>query len=158
MPGTTCSSALQYLYDVYGPLFTSLLKAANSHLSSLASKYSSTLLYPYDVLPYNWLSLPTSSRAEARPPVPYLASCAISLPLIGLVQLCQYMVTAKLSGLTPDQMLATQGENGAIKGATGHSQGVVTASVIAMGGQTWDDYIQNACEGLKVLFFIGLRG
>jgi hypothetical protein len=29
---------------------------------------------------------------STRPEVPYLASCAVSLPLIGLTQLCQYIV------------------------------------------------------------------
>lgn len=137
----------QYLYDVYGPLFQPLLVAGQEILSALAAKHSSSLLYPNNLLPWTWLT----SR-ESRPSVPYMASCAVSLPLIGLVQMCQYMVTARIQQLTPDQMTST------LKGATGHSQGVVTAAVIAMGGATWDDYIKNAQEGLKVLFAIGLRG
>lgn len=64
----------------------------------------------------------------------------------------QYMVTARIQGFTPDQMAK------AFRGATGHSSGVVSASVVAIGGETWDDYIRNATEGLKILFFIGLRG
>lgn len=132
---------------MYGPLFTPLLSAATSLFESLATQHSSTLLYPYNLLPLHWLTTRSS-----RPPTPYLASCAVSLPLIGLVQLCQYMVTARLQGLTPDGMAK------AIKGATGHSQGVVTAAVVAMGGKDWEEYIDNACKGLKVLFSIGLRG
>lgn len=63
------------------------------------------------------------------------------------------MATSRILGFkTPDEMARK------MKGATGHSQGVVTATVIAMGGQSWDDYVRNACEGLKVLFAIGLRG
>lgn len=66
--------------------------------------------------------------------------------------MCQYMVTARLQGLAPDQMTKI------VKGATGHSQGVVTATVIALGGSSWEEYIKNAQEGLRVLFAIGLRG
>lgn len=72
--------------------------------------------------------------------------------MIGLVQQCQYMVTGRLLGFTPTEMAQR------MRGATGHSQGVVTAAVISMGGSTWDDYIANANEGLKILFYIGLRG
>lgn len=138
---------LQYLHDVYSPLFSSLLDASSSLFSSLAGAHSATLLYPYGLSPSLWLS-----DRSTRPPTPYLASCAVSLPLIGLVQMAQYMVTARLQGLQPDQMAQR------LKGATGHSQGVVTAAVVAMGGKDWDEYCKNACEGLKVLFSIGLRG
>lgn len=117
-------------------------------LSSLSSKHSSTLLYSHSLLPSTWLL-----TRSTRPPVPYLASCAVSLPLIGLVQMCQFMVTGRILGYKTPKEFATS-----MKGATGHSQGVVTATVIAMGGDSWDEYIQNACEGLKVLFSIGLRG
>ena len=136
------------MYEVYGSLFTPLLTAAENTLSQLASKHSSTLYYSHGLTPLSWLS-----GRSSRPPVPYLASCAISLPLIGLVQLAQYMATSRILGFTTPDAMANR-----MKGATGHSQGVATAAVIAMGGKDWDEYVKNACEGLKVLFAIGLRG
>jgi fatty acid synthase subunit beta len=74
--------------------------------------------------------------------------------LIGLTQIAQYLVTARALDFEPDAF------RDRLKGATGHSQGVVTAAVIAMstGAKGWDGFVENALEGLKVLFFIGLLG
>lgn len=47
------------------------------------------------------------------------------------------------------------------QGATGHSQGVVTAALIAMDqdNKDWESFDTHAApKALKVLFYIGLRG
>ncbi|GAA5825048.1 hypothetical protein JCM11251_006076 [Rhodosporidiobolus azoricus] len=146
---------LQTLYDLYTPLLSSFLSRASEHLVSLAAAESSTLIYEHSLDALSWLQDPSS-----RPDVPYLASCAVSLPLIGLTQLCQYIVYGKGSSLGPAELGAK------FKGATGHSQGVVSALVIAReypadkqdGSDAWQPFYEQALRGLTVLFQIGLQG
>ena len=86
-----------------------------------------------------------------RPPVEYLASIPLSLPLIGVTQLVQYTVSARVADLTPDQMRSL------FAGATGHSQGVVSAVAIAA-SDSWASLEQNILKAVQLLFQIGLRG
>ena len=125
-----------------------LLKATDL-LSGLAEKHKSSLLYSSSLLPLPWLLAP-----ETRPSVPYLASCHVSMALIGLTQFCQYIATARALGLSPEEMRSK------FSGATGHSQGVVTATIISkqLDGKGWEAFENAALEGLKLLFYIGMRG
>ncbi|GAA5972131.1 hypothetical protein JCM11641_002509 [Rhodosporidiobolus odoratus] len=146
---------LQTLHDLYTPLLSTFLSRASEHLVSLANAESSTLIYDRSLDVLSWLKEPSS-----RPDVPYLASCAVSLPLIGLTQLSQYIVYGKGSSLGPAELAAK------FQGATGHSQGVVSALVIARdypaakadGGDAWEPFYEQAIRGLTVLFQIGLQG
>ncbi|KAG6813968.1 hypothetical protein H0H92_005223, partial [Tricholoma furcatifolium] len=61
------------------------------------------------------------------------------------------LVVCKVSNLTPGQL------RDRIAGATGHSQGIVSAVVISASA-TFDNFTENARKGLKWLFFSGLRG
>ncbi|GAA5834963.1 hypothetical protein JCM5353_003337 [Sporobolomyces roseus] len=146
---------LQTLYDLYTPLLHPFLALASEHLVSLASAESSTLLYDKSLDALSWLQKPST-----RPDVSYLASCAVSLPLIGLTQLAQYVVYGKGSSLGPAELGAK------FKGATGHSQGIISACVVAKqyppskgdGSDAWEPFYQQALSGLTVLFQIGLQG
>ncbi|KAK4048983.1 fatty acid synthase alpha subunit Lsd1 [Microbotryomycetes sp. JL221] len=146
---------LQTLYDLYEPLLLPFLSRASEHLASLAAAEASTLLYDHSLSALSWLQHP-----ESRPPVAYLASCAVSLPLIGLTQLAQYVVYGKGAGLGPAEL----GQR--FKGATGHSQGVISACVVASsyaqnkfdGSDSWEPFYEQALYGLTVLFQIGLQG
>ncbi|BGP17655.1 hypothetical protein JCM10213_004639 [Rhodosporidiobolus nylandii] len=146
---------LQTLHDLYAPLLSTFLSRASEHLVALAAAESSTLIYDHSLDVLSWLQDPSS-----RPDVPYLASCAVSLPLIGLTQLAQYVVYGKGSSLGPAELAAK------FKGATGHSQGVVSALVIAReypaakadGSDAWEPFYEQALRGLTVLFQIGLQG
>lgn len=102
--------------------------------------------------------------------MPYLASCAVSLPLIGLTQLAQYVVFGKGSQMGPAEL------GSLFRGATGHSQGVISACVIAASyppsssattngasssssvHDAWQPFYDHALHGLTVLFQIGLQG
>lgn len=148
----------QQLYDLYAPLITPFLARASEHLENLAAAESTTLLYENGLSALSWLQDP-----ETRPLVPYLASCAVSLPLIGLTQLAQYVVYGKGSLLGPAELGAK------FNGATGHSQGVISACVIAAAyppathstgssSDAWEPFYAHACHGLTVLFQIGLQG
>ncbi len=140
---------LASLYEIYKPFVSEFLTAATREiLIPLATKadeaghayYSNGL----DVI--SWLdgSIP-------RPPVEYLASIPLSLPLIGLTQLVQYLVVCKVADLTPGEMRSL------FKGATGHSQGVISAVCIAC-SDSFESFDVNAQKALKQLFYIGLRG
>ena len=91
----------------------------------------------------SWLS-----GAAARPAVPYLASVPILFPLIGLTQLVQYFIVCHITNLTPGELRSR------LSGATGHSQGIVSAVVIAASG-TFEEFVDNS---IKWLFYSGLRG
>lgn len=134
---------------------TAFLSRASAHLTSLSAAESSTLLYGNGFTVLHWLQAPAT-----RPSVAYLASCAVSLPLIGLTQLAQYVVFGKGHHLGPKELADK------FKGATGHSQGVVSAAVIAAsypaqvadGSDAWEPFYEHALEGLTVLFQLGLQG
>lgn len=75
--------------------------------------------------------------------------------------MAQYVVLGKGSNLGPAEF----GQK--FKGATGHSQGVVSAAVIARkypiagpigSGDSWTPFYEHALHGLTVLFQIGLQG
>jgi enoyl reductase-like protein len=95
---------------------------------------------------FGWLS-----GRVPRPPVAYFASIPLSLPLIGLTQLTQYLVACRASGLSPGEFRAR------VKGATGHSQGVVSAIVLAA-SESEESFALNVIKGLRLLFHIGKRG
>jgi fatty acid synthase subunit beta len=71
--------------------------------------------------------------------------------LIGVTQLTQYVVSCRVSDLTPGEMRTL------FKGATGHSQGVVSAVAVAA-SESWETLQANICKAVMLLFYIGLRG
>ena len=138
---------LQALYDIYKPFIAPYLSSTIQVLKSLAEEEEDTTYYctyGFDII--KWLDDPS-----LRPSVPYLASVPISFPLIGLTQLVQYLVICKVARLTPGELCAR------ISGATGHSQGLVSAVVLAA-STTFESFNENSCKALKWLIFSGLRG
>jgi fatty acid synthase subunit beta len=85
------------------------------------------------------------------PSLDYLASIPISFPLIGLTQLVQYLASCRVLKRTPGQL------RNLLAGATGHSQGIVSAAV-ASASATFEDFTENCKRAVKWLFFSGLRG
>lgn len=81
----------------------------------------------------------------------YLASIPLSMPLIGVTQLAQYVVSCRVTDLNPGEM------RDLFEGATGHSQGLVSAVATAV-SDTWDSLASNIIKAVKLLFFIGMRG
>jgi fatty acid synthase subunit alpha len=92
----------------------------NDVLEPLVAARQDTLFYDHGMSVFSW-----PSGAIPRPSIAYLASVPISSPLIGLIQLVRYLVVGRVSGLTPEKLRER------ITGATGHSQGLVSAIVIA---------------------------
>ncbi|KAI0069452.1 hypothetical protein K474DRAFT_1574063, partial [Panus rudis PR-1116 ss-1] len=85
------------------------------------------------------------------PPTAYLASVPVSLPLIGLTQLVQYLIVASVSNLTPGDLRSR------FAGTTGHSQGLVSAVAIAV-STMHESFLENSLKALKWIFVCGLRG
>ena len=137
---------LQALYDIYKPFVAPYLSSTIQVLKSLAEEEQDTTYYTYGFDVISWLDDPS-----LRPSVPYLASVPISFPLIALTQLVQYLVVCKVVRLTPGELRAR------MSGATGHSQGLVSAVVLAASG-TFESFIENSCKALKWMFYSGLRG
>ncbi|ODO06611.1 hypothetical protein I350_03968 [Cryptococcus amylolentus CBS 6273] len=139
---------LALLYDTYTPFVAPVISEVTDLLISLGHKagqdgytyYSSGL----DVL--SWLD-----GSAPRPSVEYLGSIPLSMPLIGVTQLAQYVVSCRVADLSPADM------RDIFKGATGHSQGVISAVAVAS-SNSWSSLYENILKAVKQLFYIGLRG
>ncbi|KAI0077780.1 fatty acid synthase [Panus rudis PR-1116 ss-1] len=138
---------LQALYDTYKPYVANFIRTVTHDvLLPLAKESEETTYYTHGLDVVSWLD-----GAAPRPPTAYLASVPVSLPLIGLTQLVQYLVVARVSNLTPGDLRSR------FAGTTGHSQGLVSAVAIAA-STTHESFLENSLKALKWLFFCGLRG
>ena len=138
---------LQGFYDIYKPFVDSYLHSVSRDvLVPLAEVESESAFYTFGLDVHSWLS-----GSTPRPPTAYLASVPVSFPLIGLTQLVQYLIVCRVAGLTPGEL------RDRIGGATGHSQGIVSAVVVAA-SSTFEEFAENSRKALKWLFFSGLRG
>jgi fatty acid synthase subunit alpha len=75
----------------------------------------------------------------------------VSFPLIGLTQFTQYLVAARVSGLSPAKLSAR------FSGASGHSQGLVMA-IAVFSSKDDASFLENVQKALKWLFFAGMWG
>ena len=138
---------LQNLYDIYKPFVAPFVQTLTEEvLAPLVAEEEGSTHYTFGLDVVSWLS-----GAAARPAVPYLASVPISFPLIGLTQLVQYLVVCHVANLTPGELRSR------LSGATGHSQGIVSAVVIAASG-SFKEFADNSHKAIKWLFYSGLRG
>ncbi|KAJ6458552.1 fatty acid synthase [Mycena sanguinolenta] len=126
------------LYDIYKPFVSEFLATVTNG--------NALLHYTFGLDVLSWLS-----GTSPRPSTTYLASVPISFPLIGLTQPIQYLAACNVAGMSPGQYRDT------ISGATGQSQGIVSAVAIAASG-TYQSFCANAVKAVKWLFFRGLRG
>jgi fatty acid synthase subunit alpha len=137
---------LQFLYDTYRPFVEPFITTLTQNvLEPLSAARQGTMFYNHGMDVVSWLS-----DAALRPPLAYLASVPVSLPLIGLTQLVQYLVVCRVSGLTPGELRSR------ISGTTGHSQGVVSAVAIAA-SSSFESLTDNSCKAVKWLLFAGCR-
>lgn len=113
---------LQNLYETFKPFVSPFVQSLTDDvLVPLVAEEEAPTYYAFGLDVASWLS-----GAIARPAIPYLASVPVSFPLIGLTQLVvQYLVVCHVANLTPGELRSR------ISGATGHSQGIVSAIVIA---------------------------
>ncbi|KAG8760688.1 3-oxoacyl-[acyl-carrier-protein] synthase, partial [Ceratobasidium sp. 423] len=140
---------LKSLYEIYKPyVYGYIATMTQDVLIPLAnSAYEKNLTFfthGLDVL--GWLdgSVPV-------PPLEYLASVPVSFPVIGLTQLVQYLVVSSVTGLTPGEL------RDRLKGATGHSQGILSA-VVAATSTDLESFSQNSAKALRWWVWAGARG
>lgn len=137
---------LRELNYMYSGLLTDFLGLVAAKLNALVKNTQGVdKIYTqgFDILA--WLK-----AADKTPDQDYLLSVPVSCPLICVIQLCHYAVTCKTLGVTPGEL------RDALVGATGHSQGLVTAVAIAS-SDTWDAFLANSLKAVSLLFFIGAR-
>ncbi|KAJ3783459.1 fatty acid synthase [Lentinula aff. detonsa] len=137
---------LQSLYDIYKPFVASFISTMSEILIPLAEEKQYTTFYTHGLDVISWLS-----GVVSRPSISYLASVPVSFPLIGLTQLVQYLIVCKVTGLTPGELADR------MTGATGHSQGIVSA-VAAAASSSFETFTENAKKAIRWLFFCGFRG
>ncbi|KAJ3540249.1 hypothetical protein NM688_g6254 [Phlebia brevispora] len=138
---------LQTLYDTYKPYVAPFVAALTEEtLLPLAAAEEATNFYSDGLDVVSWLT-----GASPRPPVAYLASIPISLVLIALTQLVQYLVVCRASNLTPEELRSR------FAGATGHSQGIISAVAIAA-STTYESFFENTKKALTWAFHLAKRG
>ncbi|CAN3357636.1 fatty acid synthase subunit beta [Diutina catenulata] len=139
---------LRELYQVYRPLvFDDVIVPIARHLKQLiGSDPAFAKIYTQGLDVVAWLN----SR-ELTPDVEYLLAGPVSCPLISLIQMCHYTVTAKVLGITPGQL-----RQRLASGTTGHSQGLIAAMAIAS-SDSWSEFIDNASKCCAMMLLIGSR-
>ncbi len=136
---------LREVYNTYNVFVVELITAAATHLQALSRDHRAEKLYVQGLDVMRWLH-----HRDSQPDTDYLISAPVSLPLIGLTQLAHYVVTCRVLGSHPGKIRER------FCGATGHSQGVVTATAIAA-ADNWDSFAKVAMDALTILFWIGCR-
>lgn len=136
---------LREVYETYPSFVGELVAASADLLHNLALDSRVQKLYAKGLDIMEWLRSP-----DTTPDPQYLISAPVSLPLIGLVQLCHYQVLGKGLGVHPGIL------RDRIRGATGHSQGVIVAAATAA-ADSWESYEKLAKDALTILFWIGAR-
>ncbi|KAL3236466.1 tetrafunctional fatty acid synthase subunit FAS1 [Nakaseomyces bracarensis] len=138
---------LRDLYETYNYLIEDILafvaKTLNKLLKNSSQDMEKIFTQGFDIM--HWLKHP-----QATPENDYLLSIPISCPLIGVIQMTHYALTARLLNVTPGQLRSK------IQGATGHSQGLVAAVSIAE-ADSWDDFFKSFEKAISLLFFIGVH-
>jgi fatty acid synthase subunit beta len=136
---------LREVYNTYPSFVEDFITASASHLLQLSRDRRAVKLYLKGLDVMRWLQ-----NRDTQPDTDYLVSAPVSLPLIGLTQLCHYVVTCKVLGTHPGHVCER------FSGTTGHSQGVITAAAIAA-AHDWSSFAQTAKDALTILFWIGSR-
>ena len=134
------------LHDTYAPLIGDVVQHAANTLNDLIKQTDGARkLYTQDFELMQWLSDPASI-----PDTEYLLSIKISCPLITVIQLSHYALTARLLGFTPGELRAK------LSGSTGHSQGLAIALAIAE-ADSWESFFKVMTKTISLMFFIGVR-
>ena len=136
---------LREIYTTYPSFVEDFIAAAAAHLQALSRESQVEKLYSKGLDVMRWLH-----NKDAQPDTDYLVSAPVSFPLIGLTQLAHYVVTCRVLGTHPGNVRER------LSGATGHSQGVVTAAAIAA-SRNWETFDKSSRDALTILFWIGSR-
>ncbi|OUM53448.1 hypothetical protein BVG19_g2729 [[Candida] boidinii] len=137
---------LRELNDLYGGLLSDFLSKVQSKIQSLISSTEdadAVFNQGFDLI--SWLN-----DKESTPENDALLAIPYSCPLICVIQLCHYIVTSKLLGVSPGEVRSL------LSGTTGHSQGLVTAVAVAS-VDSWSSFEIEALKAVEFLFYLGVR-
>ncbi len=130
-------------YPVLRPLIQQVGETLKQDAASKEAQEQGFYTEGLDVM--RWLENP-----ESTPDAKYLASSAVSQPLIGLTQMAHYYNTFKTLGVSPGELRELT------KGTTGHSQGIMSSVVVASSA-TEAEFIQNTQKAARYLLWQGIR-
>ncbi|KAH6714873.1 putative fatty acid synthase subunit beta [Leptodontidium sp. MPI-SDFR-AT-0119] len=136
---------LRHVYNVYGPLVDDFIIKSADMLLSLSRSARTKDLTTSILRVRKWLQSP-----DTTPDTALLITSPLSFPLICLLQLSHFVVACKVLGQTPGEFREY------LSGTTGHSQGIISAIVIAS-ADNWDSFFRLANMALTTLFWIGCR-
>lgn len=137
---------LREIYDIYNGAIVDFIELVAEKLLSLSREHpDASKIYTKGLDILRWLKNP-----ETTPDNDYLVYAPVSVPVIGVIQLAHYAITARVLGLTPGDL------RNYLAGATGHSQGMVTAVAIAS-SDSWESFFEASVKAMTVFFYIGLR-
>ncbi|KAJ2661821.1 fatty acid synthase alpha subunit Lsd1, partial [Coemansia sp. RSA 1200] len=135
----------QEVFDTYEPLVRDFAERMSAALKRAANTPQAQTACPKGLDIIGWLASP-----EARPDLQYLLSVPISLPIVGFTQLLHLLVLCKVTGRTPREVASL------FKGATGHSQGIITSVVLAS-MTDYESLYSLSEKALGMLFSIGMH-
>ena len=139
-----CLKVLKDLFFLYQPFLQPLIEATAPVIEQLSRSPRTRGFYQGRQLTLQkWLEDP-----ESAPSDDFLATTAVSLPLIGLISLSHYCITCRILDKTPGELRSR------LSGVTGHSQGLIIAACVAQ-SESWDSFIQNAKLAVEILFWLG---
>lgn len=137
---------LRDLYQVYKPLIKSFLVDINDNVNGLLKNLESgDKIYTQGIDLLTWLE-----NKDKTPDKDYLLSVPVSCPLIGVLQLSHYLINCQVLGIDPGTFQSH------LKGTTGHSQGLVTALVVAS-STDFESFNTNSIKAVDFLMFLGFR-
>jgi len=141
-----CITELKAIYRTYKPLLEDLISSVGPRLQQLSqSKDTKDFYGPKGLNITDWLN-----ELAPLPDSDLIASSPVSFPIIGLISLANYCLMCKILNRTPGETKAL------LSGATGHSQGIVVAAVIAS-ADSWDSFYDLAKLAVEILFWIGFE-
>lgn len=137
-----CFDELFLVYDANRSDLAELLDIATSTISDLSTLPEIDDIYDSGFDIKAWLDDPSLVPDKA-----YLATAPFSFPIITLTSLANYVVACKKLRISPKQL------RDSLSGATGHSQGIIVAAVIARSGG-WAELYEATRTALAISFWI----
>ncbi|KAJ2678474.1 fatty acid synthase alpha subunit Lsd1 [Coemansia spiralis] len=135
----------QEVFDTYEPLVRDFAEKMSAALKRASHTPLAQTVCPKGLDIMAWLASP-----DARPDLQYLLSVPISLPIVGFTQLLHLLVLCRATGREPGDIARL------FAGATGHSQGIITAVVLAS-MTDYASFYALAEKALGMLFAIGMH-
>jgi len=142
---STYFEELRQLYSTYMPFIAEFLTSSAELLSSLSRHKKCHGIFTQDLDILLWLRQPQTTPSSES-----LISSPFSFPLIGLLQLLNYMVTCKSVAETPYAFRRHP------SGTSEHSQGIITV-VVTAAADTRESFGSVSRSALINLFWIGVR-